>query len=259
MKVQEFMTASPVTIDEDASLETALRTMDEHAIRHLPVVDGEHLIGVVSNRDLLGVAGWRGVERDADAVPRWVRDVMHRDVITVNPGDDALAAATEVFARHIGCVPVIEDGKLLGIISEMDLVGLIAERDRVNSSMDATIGSLGAPRAFVVAPDATLAQIDELMSAKDIRHVPVADGDKLLGMVSDRDMRRADADKNDWSIEARDFMTEGVVTVHEDLPISQAAAVMSDRRIGALVVTSESGDLGIVTTSDLLGYLLDAL
>ena len=97
------------------------------------------------------------------------------------------------------------------------------------------------------------------MAAKDIRHVPVAEGDRLLGMVSDRDMRRADADKNDWGIEARDFMTEGVVTVHEDMPISQAAAVMSDRRICALVVTSESGDLGIVTTTDMLGYLLDAL
>jgi CBS domain-containing protein len=54
-------------------------------------------------------------------------------------------------------------------------------------------------------------------------------------------------------------MTEGVVTVHEDLPVAQAAAAMSDRRIGALVVTGESGDLGIVTTTDMLGYLIDSI
>ena len=64
MKVQEFMTAAPLTIDENASLETALATMDEHAIRHLPVVEGEHLIGVLSHRDLIGLTGWRSVVPD---------------------------------------------------------------------------------------------------------------------------------------------------------------------------------------------------
>ncbi|MFT5731834.1 MAG: CBS domain-containing protein [Planctomycetota bacterium] len=259
MKVQEFMTAAPVTIDENASLETALAAMDEHAIRHLPVVQEERLVGVLSNRDLLGLTGWRSRVHDRETGPRWVRDLMHRDVVTVNPSDDAVAAAIEVFARGVGCLPVIEGGKLLGIISDMDLVGLLARSDRLGDSASDPISSLGVAQAFVVSPDASLGQIDEVMHAKSIRHVPIVEGDRLLGIVSDHDMRRAAGEGIAWTESAHAFMTEGVVTVHEDLPVAQAAAAMSDRRIGALVVTGESGDLGIVTTTDMLGYLIDSI
>ncbi len=259
MKVQEFMTAAPLTIDENASLESALQVMDQQAIRHLPVVEDGHLVGVISNRDLLGLTGWRSVAKHDESGPRWVRDVMHRDVVTVNPGDDLIAAAVEVSTRAIGCLPVIEDGKLLGIISEMDLIDLITASGKVGPGEDALVGSLRGDVAVVVAPDATLQQIDDVMHAKGIRHVPVVDGDRLLGIISDRDMRRASGEGADWATPANQFMTEGVVTVHEDLPIAQAAAAMTDRSVGALVVTSEGGELGVVTTTDMLKYVLETL
>ncbi len=256
MIVADFMTHDPVTIGPNESLETALQAMDEYSIRHLPVLDGEHLVGVLSQRDLLGMTGWGllGPEDDDEQRPRWVEQAMKTDVVTVSPDDLVVAAAVEVSARGIGCLPVVADGKLCGIVSEMDLVRLVSK----DGASGETILSIGAPHAIAVTPGATLAQLDNLMSAKGVRHLPVEEGDDLVGLVSDRDVRRAIGAGLSPDTPAELFMTQNVVSVPAETPLKDAAAMMFDRRIGALVIRTEQG-FGIVTTTDLLDYALGVL
>ena len=258
MIVAQFMTPKPVTVSPDDSLETALQAMDEYRVRHLPVVDGEYLVGVLSHRDLVGLTGWGLLgpeEGDDEDRYRWVSQAMVRDVVTVSPDDQVIAAAVEVSAQGIGCLPVIEDGKLAGIVSEMDLIRLVAE----NAGPNDTIETLGVADAITVTPDATLAQLDDLMSAKNVRHLPVVENGKLLAIVSDRDVRRALGAGVGRDSSAGTFMNEGVVSIDASTPLKTAASMMFDRRIGALVLTHGDDRYGIVTTTDLLEHALGVL
>ncbi len=98
MRVRDFMTLAPITVEPDTSVENALALMDEYCVRHLLVVEQGRLVGVLSNRDLLGLTGWKilGPEDSLGDSPRFVAQVMHADPVTIDPQDEVIAAAVEV-------------------------------------------------------------------------------------------------------------------------------------------------------------------
>lgn len=115
--VSALMTREPIVVHERDSIRRAARTMAASEIRHLPVVDDDgHLVGIVSQRDLLAS------DDDTDAV---VADVMSSDVVTVAPETAAYEAALLLWTRRIGCVPVTRaDGTVEGLLTESDFVRL---------------------------------------------------------------------------------------------------------------------------------------
>jgi CBS domain-containing protein len=124
------MTRDVVALDENDRLDNIEQAMHALRFRHMPVTDGNKLVGLVSERDLLRVrASSLLPHRDkqdrfiADHVR--VGDVMTRAVETVAP-DAALVDVAELMQRHkLGCVPVVDrDGRLAGIITEADFVRL---------------------------------------------------------------------------------------------------------------------------------------
>lgn len=261
MIVRDFMTPDPVTADPGTTVHDALALMEHHGVRHLPVLVGDSLVGVVSDRDLVGEIGFSFYSWSAPGTPKETRldEVMQKNVITVNPADPVIAAAVELSAQGIGCLPVIEDRKLVGIVSETDLLRLVSQLEDSPGRVASAIGSIGAARAVTAEPGATVEQLDELMTAKGIRHVPIALGGEIVGMVSDRDMRRAGWYGVQGHARADEIMSKGVVVVSSAQTAQQAALVMSDRRISALLLESEAGDPGIVTSTDLLDFALGAL
>ena len=138
--VRDVMTKNPITIDPDAPLETAAAVMQQREIRHLPVLDATgKLIGVITDRDLrtalLAPALVEYLPREAqgrfrrlaEAIANLrVRDVMTWDTATIWP-DAALAqAAAFMFDRRLGCLPVVEQGRLVGIVTERDVLKALA-------------------------------------------------------------------------------------------------------------------------------------
>ena len=117
MLVVERMTVNPVTISQEALVEQALQMMETRKLRHLPVVDAKgNLVGIVSEKDLL---------RARAEEP--VREVMTREVITVTEYT-ALEEAARIMADHrISSLPVMRHGKLVGIITETDLLRIFLE------------------------------------------------------------------------------------------------------------------------------------
>jgi len=96
--------------------------MDWRGIRHVPIEDLEHrLIGMVSYRAIVRI-----VARDAGAAPapRFVRDIMSTDLVTVSPETPALTAIEQMVTHRVSCLPVVRDGRLVGIISERDLIAV---------------------------------------------------------------------------------------------------------------------------------------
>jgi acetoin utilization protein AcuB len=120
MRIQDTMNSTVETIRPEESAETAWRRMTAHRMRHLVVVDGRQIVGVVSDRDLGG--GEAGVSaRQGKAVS----DVMTPKPVTVGPTTTIREAANLLRGRAISCLPVVDDGRLVGIVTTTDLLELV--------------------------------------------------------------------------------------------------------------------------------------
>lgn len=130
--VRDIMTRKVAVLHEEENLELAEQGMKDYRFRHLPVVEGDKLIGLVTERDLLR-ASVSSLNADHavldDNLKRYffVREIMRTEVTTVRPDTPLLAAARLMQEAKLGCLPVTEDdGTLVGILTQTDLVALAA-------------------------------------------------------------------------------------------------------------------------------------
>jgi CBS domain-containing membrane protein len=128
--VSDIMTAKVITLFEEDNLVGVEKGMTHFKFRHLPVVDGEKLVGLVTHRDLLRTAASSLELGSAQKTARlnetvFVRDVMQRNVKTARPGTPLAEAGKLMWDQKIGCLPVVDDsGKLVGIVTEADFLKL---------------------------------------------------------------------------------------------------------------------------------------
>ncbi len=120
MLVRDIMSSPALAISTETTLEDAYRTMREKGIRHFPVLDGERLVGVVTDRDLRLATSVLAPSPFPAAAP--VSSVMSRPPVTADSADPVEDAARTMRERKIGCLPVVEDGKVIGIITGLDLL-----------------------------------------------------------------------------------------------------------------------------------------
>ncbi len=125
LKIEQFMTTKLFTVTEDEPLDLVASLMDWERIRHVPVEDHEHrLVGLISYRSLLTLMAKGMLTRDGRQ--RAASEVMHRDPITVSPEMDTLKAIEIMRRARVGCLPVVKDGRLVGIVSERDFMNVAA-------------------------------------------------------------------------------------------------------------------------------------
>lgn len=130
LRVAQVMSPAVRTLRCDEHLEIADEVMSAHRIRHLPVVDERGLVcGVVSQRDLFRGAlaralGYgRTAERRLHSTLR-IKEVMSPKVVTIGPFEPLANAARLMLEHKVGCLPVVDGQKLLGIVTESDFVKL---------------------------------------------------------------------------------------------------------------------------------------
>jgi CBS domain-containing protein len=131
MKVRELMTPDAATVARNDELAVADGIMRTRRVRHLPVVEDGRLVGILSQRDLLRAAlstamgfGEKARQEFLKTVP--VKEVMTEEVFTIDPDADVKAAARLMLDHRIGCLPVLDAGKLVGVITETDLLRVVA-------------------------------------------------------------------------------------------------------------------------------------
>lgn len=124
--VGDLMSRDVVSVSPSAKLTEAVQLMKEFGIRHLPVVENGRLVGIVSRGDIR-----EAKPSDVTSLSVWeinylweqlhVRDVMTKTVITVEPDQHLIHTLRLMMARRFGSLPVVQDGKLVGIITEIDI------------------------------------------------------------------------------------------------------------------------------------------
>ena len=132
MLIKEHMTKDVITVSSNATVPDALNLMEEKGVRHLPVVDNDRLVGIVSLLDLV-----RASPSPATSLSIWelnyllaklpVKDIMAKKVISVDPETPIDVAAALMQENKIGGLPVLSDGKVIGIVTETDMFGAILD------------------------------------------------------------------------------------------------------------------------------------
>lgn len=124
MFVEDYMSADPVIVREEAPINEAYGLMQRHRFRQLPVLDeGGRLVGIITDRDLRKTVGFGEPLRQNLAVA----DVMTADPVTI-PLNTTVDEAVELFAaRRFGALPVVRSGELIGIITYIDVLRAFSE------------------------------------------------------------------------------------------------------------------------------------
>ena len=125
--VREIMMGNPVTLKPADTLDLANDIISLGRIRHIPVVEDGRLVGLLSERDLIGAAatqifGLKQKRKSALLKTVLIKDVMKKRVITVKPDTPIKDAAQLMADKKIGCVPVIESGTLVGLLTTTDIL-----------------------------------------------------------------------------------------------------------------------------------------
>ncbi|HEX7127028.1 MAG TPA: CBS domain-containing protein [Thermodesulfobacteriota bacterium] len=129
------MSAVTVRVRASTPVPQARRLMRHYTVRHLPVVRGARLVGIVTDHDLLLAppgrtgAGWDG-NTDRRLAASSVRDVMSRPVVTIGPDETIGRAAGLMLACKVSCLPVLDGDRLVGILTTADLLHAVAAGER---------------------------------------------------------------------------------------------------------------------------------
>jgi CBS-domain-containing membrane protein len=270
MKIKELMKRTPTTVQIDDDLTTARDLMVWMGIRHLPVLDGGKLIGILSESDVAAFQARTGISpRSMSGHP--VEQAMHTPVETSSPEESVDEAAERMAARKIGCLPVVQGSELVGIVTSTDILAnqvRMAPANDARSDAGPIVGEAMTRDPQVVRSGDHLLDAAARMQSLGIRHLPVIDGDgKVIGMLSDSDVRTAVGDPQrvaggqaaEVQLElllVRDVMSAPAVTVRPDERCADVARYFADMKVGAMpVVDAEDRILGICSYIDILRAL----
>jgi CBS domain-containing protein len=266
-RVKDVMTRKLQTVRPTDPATLASQYMLWASVRHLLVVDGTKLVGVLADRDLLRV-------KEAFAERVTVGDIMTGDPIVIDLDATLDEAAAKMAARKIDCLPVVQGGALVGILTSTDILaerGRLLHKERAPGGTVPHAGSIMRRNVAFVTRDTTLLAAIEKLLLADVRHLPVLDEElRVVGMLSDRDAREAVGDIRDAlyrrdrsaleTTRVEDVMTHAPTTISADASVLDLADELIDERIGAIIVVDdEERMLGIVSYLDVLAFAFGRL
>jgi len=229
--VEDIMTYDVKVLTLDDTIKTCLKMMQENKIRHIPVVDTaaeeneeQHLVGIVSQRDVfrqispyLGRVG--EIDSDSKALKQPLTQIVTRKPETVSPETKIQDMISIMVNNRIDSIPVLLDGKLVGIATSTDVMKLFARADAIGqlcqkkikkeqgrrfvdllsgesghaalalSSVLRTVKDIMTEQVACLTERDNLAKVMKAMQVGVFRHVPIVDKQKrLVGIVSDRDV-----------------------------------------------------------------------
>jgi acetoin utilization protein AcuB len=208
MLVQDVMQTKLFTVTPETTLPEALRLTGQRGVRHLPVLDGDRLVGIVSDRDLKRVMASPATSLEAHELRYLldhlrVEEIMTRTVITIGPTFPIEDAARQMVMEKIGALPVTDGGRLVGLVTETDVLRLFVQAlgaGEPSSRLDVVLGDRPHGLAEVVqtidAAGVDIVSIVTLTSSGGLKEAVIR-------------VRTINPAPVVWAIEARGFTARG--------------------------------------------------
>jgi len=254
MEVKDVMTKEVIFVDKDVDLKHVLDLMKKHEITKIPVVENKKLLGVITDNIIaykLGSIRKRGIP----ASRLHASSVTDKDFETVGPNTDIKSILTKVGTPGPTMINVVENEKLLGVITKADLLPLVKSSKKIDTIMQT--------KMFTVAPGDRVVHARRMIIDENVARIPVASQGELIGMISDTEIAYALADlkrsvplgKQKHHLEellVENVMKIPVISTNPNTSISDAAKIMMEKNIGALPVLQNNKIVGIITRTDLI-------
>ncbi len=272
--VKDWMTSPVITGTPDMALSEARQIFNERHIRALPILKGDKLVGLINRLVLirldLSILGNEVWNLGINVADETAADVMRTDFLTVTPDATILHATRSMLENKINALPVLENGKLIGILTSSDLLRFII---KMYQTLDKKIfvTDYMTDDVVTITRDTTLLEAHTLMGAKHIRSLPIIEDGKIIALVTRTDLMSSDPSRpvmqssSETSTKVlaqpvEKVMVSNVITIASTAELTEAARIMLEKKIHSLPVVDEKQQmLGIITESDLFLMLLQKL
>lgn len=272
-----------LTLNSAEPVARALTVIQEEHVRHLPVLRGREPVGMVTDHDVMKHVGWlRKLERRQHAPGERVEKIMSRPLISLSPHKPVEEGAKLLLQRRIGAIPIVDEGRLQGIVTKSDYLQFFAEENGLLSEevRCSRVSDVMTTNVHCLGPDSNTLDAVRLLRQAQIRHIPVTQHGTLVGILSDRDVLRGTPAALEGAmspastpspastlsrastqspLQVSGLMTREVSTITSSNTLAEAAAIMGHERIGAVPVVDDGALVGILAESDLLRKLVRAL
>jgi CBS domain-containing protein len=270
-----LVTYNPWCVGPSALLEDIAHRFQQLNIHHVLVIDeNRRAVGMVSEADLLRARQNQRLAlvggpptSDTDEAPLiFARDVMTKDVVSISTSGNFRQALDLLLARHIHALAVVDQGRLVGIVTSNDFLREFSYGE-LPAGREPVASLISAKPPEAISPDCPLDDALLLMHESGISSLPVAQGDCPVGIVSQRDIVREKCRLD----EQADYLSEmslpaTVARVVRNSPpirtgqrLCDAATAMVQHELPAVTVVNQSNRLlGLITEDDLLRVLYDS-
>jgi acetoin utilization protein AcuB len=275
MIVAQFQYEMPWAVAPDTRIEDARKLMTTNRLRHLPVVDGDRVVGMLSDHDVLAeLARARAWMRDppaSGAAPPPVRETVGEIMATPahttrreTPISDAISTMIE---QRISALPVVDLEGLSGIVTTTNFLWWYRDYAIQNPAHAAAtlVSDHMAGDPATAERSADVGAIALIMSDRRVSHVPIVDGRRLVGIVSERDIvRETGRMPSEWrgvhaaddpagsGATAADIMTARPHTTTPGETVGVAAGAMAEHKVGALPVVEGDTLVGVISVTDVI-------
>ena len=256
LKVSDVMTRDIIYVDKNADLEHILHLMEKHRITKLPVLENGKPIGIVTDGE---IAYKLGSLRSKDVNPShlYASSVMVKDFDTLKPDTPLEEIIRTVGLPGLTMLLVVEEGKLVGVITKADLLPLVKDERPVKEIMSRNV--------ITVQPDDRVVHARRKLIEYGVARLPVVEEGKVLGVIAEMDIARAFANlkrsvpyrhqKHQLEeLTVRDAMNAPAITTDSSTSIRSAAEMMVQNDVGCLPIVDDRLE-GIVTRTDLIKTL----
>lgn len=245
--IRQIATFRVATVYDKNTIEQAAQRILQSKVRRLPVIDKKkNLLGIVTSLDVLSAVA-HGESTDSR-----IGKIMVKNVVTCQVKDSLEAALQKMKVSRRGGLPIINENKVVGIISERDFV---KNFDRVH--FKTSVEKIMVKKPIALKISSTAYDAFKTIATARLRRFPVLEGKKVAGLVTAHDVLQKLAqggfDVGALKIPVASIMRTVVVKAEKDADVSEAIKIMNAADVGGAVVTDKNDNLhGILTDRDIL-------
>jgi PAS domain S-box-containing protein len=238
------------TIELEQTMALAANLMADDCVSSLVVVDNETVVGIITEKDFLE----RVVAKGKSAVETKVREVMSCPVISVSPDVSVLEAGRIAEERHVKRLPVIDSGKLVGIVTQTDLIRVLT-----SYGMWRDVAEIMTKDVVTVQRNATVAEAASIMSGRGISGIVVMQAEQIVGVLTERDLlkRVIAAGRDPACVKMEEVMSYPAVSIPPHYAVFTASRIMEKMHVRRLVVEDGKWLCGVVTQTDIFRAVED--